>query len=106
MERVLDISAIQRQAWENKLAKGFNVSDVALEFGLLTAEVGEAFTAWRKRLPDFGEELADVLIYLVSLAEMTSIDLGAEVERKLAKNAARVYRAGPDGVLRRVEDGG
>jgi NTP pyrophosphatase (non-canonical NTP hydrolase) len=99
----LDIRAIQQQAWENKLAKGFNINDVALEFGLLTAEVGEAFTAWRKRLPDVGEELADILIYLAGLAEMTGIDLGAEVERKLAKNAARAYEAGHDGVLRRVE---
>ncbi len=99
----MDIRAIQDQAWENKLAKGLNANEVALEFGLLTAEVGEAFTAWRKRLPDLGEELADILIYLVGLAEMTGIDLGAEVERKLEKNAARAYEAGPDGVLRRVE---
>ena len=100
----MDVRAVQYQAWENKLAKGFNVNDVALEFGLLTAEVSEAFTAWRKRLPDFGEELADILIYLVGLAEMTSIDLAAEVECKLAKNAARAYEVGHDGALRRVED--
>jgi NTP pyrophosphatase (non-canonical NTP hydrolase) len=100
----LDIGAVQHQAWDNKLTKGFNVNDVALEFGLLTAEVSEAFTAWRKRLPDFGEELADILIYLAGLAEMTGIDLGAEVERKLAKNAMQSYETGQDGVLRRVED--
>ncbi len=102
----MEIRAVQHQAWDNKLAKGFNVRDVALEFGLLTAEVSEAFTAWRKRLPDFGEELADVLIYLAGLAEMTGIDLGAAVERKLAKNAARSYETGHDGVLRRIEDSG
>lgn len=100
----MDIQAVQRQAWDNKLAKNFNLSDVALEFGLLTAEVSEAFTAWRERLPDFGEELADILIYLVGLAEMTGIDLDGEVGRKLAKNAMRSYEAGPDGVLRRVEE--
>jgi hypothetical protein len=31
------IADIQREAWQNKLAKGFNTTDVALEFGLLTA---------------------------------------------------------------------
>jgi NTP pyrophosphatase (non-canonical NTP hydrolase) len=102
----VDIGAVQHQAWENKVGRGFNVNDVALEFGLLTAEVSEAFTAWRKRLPDFGEELADVLIYLAGLAEMTGIDLATEVERKLAKNATRSYETGHDGVLRRVEDSG
>jgi NTP pyrophosphatase (non-canonical NTP hydrolase) len=99
----LEIAAAQRLAWENKLIKGFNVTDVALEFGLLTAEVSEAFTAWRMRLPGFGEELADILIYLAGLAQMTGIDLDAEVERKLVKNAARVYRADQGGVLHRLD---
>lgn len=102
----MEIRAVQRQAWDNKLAKGFNTSDVALEFGLLTAEVSEAFTAWRTHLPDLGEELADIFIYLASLAEMTGIDLDAEVERKLAKNLTRQYQTGSDGVLRRVEEPG
>lgn len=100
----MDIGAIQELAWKNKLAKGFNVTDVALEFGLLTAEVSEAFTAWRKCQPGLGEELADVLIFVASLAQMTGIDLAAEVERKLAKNAAREYRRDEAGVLWRVSD--
>ncbi len=100
----MDIGSVQRQAWANKLAKGFNTTDVALEFGLLTAEVGEAFTAWRKRQSDLGEELADVLIYVTCLAEMTGVDLAAEVDRKLAVNAARQYRRDDRGVLQRVTD--
>jgi NTP pyrophosphatase (non-canonical NTP hydrolase) len=98
----VDIRVVQQRAWQNKLAKGFNTTDVALEFGLLTAEVGEAFTAWRRRQHDAGEELADVLIYVTCLAEMTGVDLSAEVERKLATNAAREYRRDASGVLWRV----
>lgn len=100
----MDIGDIQREAWQNKLAKGFNTTDVALEFGLLTAEVSEAFTAWRRREPGLGAELADVLIYLTCVAEMTGIDLAAEVEGKLARNAAREYRRDEHGVLRKVSD--
>lgn len=100
----MEISSVQRQAWDNKIAKGFNTTDVALEFGLLTAEVGEAFTAWRRRQPDLGSELAEVLIYVTCLAEMTGIDLSSEVERKLVRNAAREYRRDDRGVLRRVAD--
>jgi len=99
----MDIGSVQEQAWQNKKAKGFNTTDVPLEFSLLTAEIGEAFTAWRKRLPDFGEELADVLIYLAGLAEMTGIDLSAEVDRKLAKNSARIYETDAHGVLNRAD---
>lgn len=100
----MDIAEVQRQAWANKLAKGFNTADVALEFGLLTAEIGEAFTAWRTRDAGLGGELADVLIFLVGVAEMTRTDLAAEVERKLAINAARQYRRDSQGLLRRLPE--
>jgi NTP pyrophosphatase (non-canonical NTP hydrolase) len=88
----LEIRSAQRLAWENKLAKGFNTTDVPLEFCLLQGEIAEAFQAWRRRQDDLGEELADVAIYLLSLAEMTGIDLQGEIERKIARNAARTYR--------------
>ncbi|GAA0583937.1 MazG-like family protein [Streptomyces crystallinus] len=101
----MEIRTAQEQAWANKIEKGFNVTDVPLEFGLLTAEVGEAFTAWRKRLPDFGEELADVLLYLVALAEMNGVDLDDEVARKLEKNRRRAYVRDERGVLVRVREG-
>lgn len=100
----MEIRDIQQRTWANKLAKGFNTTDVALEFGLLTAEVSEAFTAWRRKLPDFGEELADVFLYLAALAEMNGVDLAAQVERKLAKNERRVYERNDRGVLVRVSD--
>ncbi|HEY3975832.1 MAG TPA: MazG-like family protein [Streptosporangiaceae bacterium] len=100
----MEIRDIQQRTWANKLAKGFNTTDVALEFGLLTAEVSEAFTAWRRKLPDFGEELADVFLYLAALAEMNGVDLAAQVERKLAKNERRIYERNDRGVLVRVSD--
>jgi len=98
----LEIREAQKRAWDNKITKGFNTHDVPLEFGLLTAEVGEAFTAWRKRLPDFGEELADIAIYLMAIAEMNGIDLDAEIANKIAKNAARSYERNVHGVPVRI----
>jgi hypothetical protein len=100
----MDFVAAQQAAWANKLAKGFNVTDVPLEFCLLQGEVAEAFHAWQYKAPELGEELADVAIYLLSLAEMTGVDLDAEVERKLAKNVDRVYvRDEQTGYMRKAE---
>jgi NTP pyrophosphatase (non-canonical NTP hydrolase) len=45
-----------------------------------------------------------VALYLFSLAAMAGVDLQAEVEAKIEKNAARVYRRVPNGVL--VKDAG
>jgi hypothetical protein len=102
----LDIRSAQKLTWENKIAKGFNTSDVPLEFCLLQGEVAEAFNAWRRRHSDMGEELADVALFLFSLAEMTGVDLQAQIEQKIAKNSARVYqRDDTSGVLVRVAEG-
>jgi hypothetical protein len=61
--------------------------------------MAEAFDAWRKGRPGVAEELADVAIHLLSLAEMLGIDLQDAVEAKLAKNAARTYEPLPNGTL-------
>ena len=99
----MDLRDIQREAWANKLAKGFNTINVPLEFCLLNEEIGEAFSAWRKQSNDFGDELADVLIFLVSIADMTGVDLQDAVKAKLAVNAGRTYRTLPNGTP--VKDG-
>jgi len=95
----MQIRSAQKLAWANKVAKGFNTTDVPLEFCLLQGEIAETFDAWRKGREDVGEELADVAIYLLSLAEMTGIDLQDQIEAKMAKNAARVYHRLSNGVL-------
>jgi hypothetical protein len=87
----LEIRSAQKLTWENKLAKGFNTSEVPLEFCLLQGEVAEAFDAWRRARENLGEELADIAIYVMSLAEMTGVDLQSAVEQKLAKNSKRTY---------------
>ena len=95
----VDIRSAQKLAWENKVAKGFNTTDVPLEFCLLSGEIAEAFDAWRKSRQDVAEELADTAIFLLGLAEMIGADLQEAVEAKLAANKARVYRRLPNGVL-------
>lgn len=86
------LAGIQAAAWANKVAKGFSLTDVPLEFCLLQREASEAFEAWRRQ-GDVGSELADVVIFAAGLAQILGIDLQAEVAAKLAVNAARTYRA-------------
>jgi NTP pyrophosphatase (non-canonical NTP hydrolase) len=104
-ERAVDIRAAQQRIMENKASKGFNVSDVPLGLCLLNGEVAEVFDAWRKRRADLGEELADVAIYVLSLAAMLGVDLEAEMESKIEKNAHRRYERQQNGTLIRVAEG-
>lgn len=95
----MQLRDIQKLAWENKVSKGFNTTDLPLEFALAHAELSEAFEAARKNPAHLGEELADTLLFVASIAEMRGIDLDGAVEAKIAKNAARTYRRNEDGVL-------
>ena len=82
---------LQKRAYENKIKHGFNVTDVNLEFCLTYGELGEAYEAYIKKHDNLGEELADVLIYLLGISQIVGIDLQDEVLKKMAINEAREY---------------
>ena len=92
---------IQKAIYANKVAKGFNVTDIPMEFTYLYGAGGEAFETWRKKKNNLGEELADVAIYLLGMAEILGIDLETEILQKMEKNTKRVYEH-HDGVSVRV----
>ncbi|WP_405775488.1 hypothetical protein OG241_09250 [Streptomyces sp. NBC_01390] len=85
----MDLGSLQRIAWDNKVLKGYNTTDVPVEFCMLQEKAAAAFTAWRKEQEPLGEQLADVVLYVASIAEMTGLDLQHEVKTKVDKNAAR-----------------
>jgi NTP pyrophosphatase (non-canonical NTP hydrolase) len=99
-----ELKDIQKKIYENKVKKGFNVTNVELEFCLLQGEMAEAFEAYNKKLPSVGEELADVAIYLYGIAEILGIDLKQEILKKVEKNERRIYEK-VDGITVRVSEG-
>ncbi len=85
------VSDLQKRAWQNKLAKGFNITNVEREFNYTYAELAEAYDAYRKGKEGVADELADVGIFLLSLAEMLEVDLEQAILAKMKKNEAREY---------------
>jgi NTP pyrophosphatase (non-canonical NTP hydrolase) len=83
---------IQKVIFDNKVKKGFNTTNVELEFCFTNGELAEAFEAYRKKLPTAGEELADVAIYLYGIAEILGYDLNEEILKKIDKNKNRIYK--------------
>jgi NTP pyrophosphatase (non-canonical NTP hydrolase) len=94
---------IQKEIFDNKLNKGFNTTNVELEFCYTNGELAEAFEAYRKKLPSVGEELADVAIYLYGIAEILGYDLNKEIIKKVDKNKNRIYKD-IDGVNTRISE--
>lgn len=99
----MDLKTVQKIVYQNKIDKGFNVTDISEEFCLLYGEVSEAYEAWRKKKDNLGEELADIAIYLLGLSEIFGIDLSSEIENKIEINKNREYKI-IDGVLKRVSE--
>ncbi len=100
---MIDLAALQKRVYQNKVNHGFNITDVPLEFTLAYGELAEACEAWRKKQDSVGEELADVLIYLMGLAEILNVDLEKELLRKMEINEKRRY-VSENGVLRKADD--
>lgn len=100
---MLSTKALQARIYQNKVAQGFNISNIEKEVCLLHGELAEFYEAYRKRLPTVGEELADVAIYLLGLAEILQVDIGKEIDRKMNINEHRKY-AQIDGVNTRISE--
>ena len=100
---MIDLGKIQKEIYQNKVNKGFNITDINKEFCLTYGEVAEAYEAWRKKKDDLGEELADVAIYLLGLSEILNIDLEDEILKKVYKNSKREYKV-IDGVNTRTKE--
>jgi len=98
----MELSAVQKAVYQNKVDKGFNVTDINVEFCLLYGEVAEAYEAWKRKQDTVGEELADIAIYLLGLSEILGVDLASEIEKKMKINQEREYQV-IDGVLHRVD---
>lgn len=83
----------------NKVEKGFNTTDVALEFCRAHEELSEAFSKFSGNHPGVAEEFADVAVFLLGMSEIMGFDLEKEIVRKIKINKNRKYKKekSPDG---------
>lgn len=100
---MVDLQKLQKDIFKNKIIKGFNITDINLEFNFIYKELAEAFTAYREKLPDLGEELADVVIQVFGLASILEINLEEEILKKVKKNKKRKYKK-IDGVNVKIKE--
>jgi len=95
----IDLKTLQTEVMRNKLEKGFNTTDIAVEFCRAYEELSEAYSKVSKHETGVGEELADVVIFLLGMCEILDIDLETELVNKITKNKQRKYKKikSPDG---------
>lgn len=96
---MIDLKQLQKEVMQNKIEKGFNTTDVALEFCRAHEELSEAFSKFNKNQDGVAEEFADVAIFLLGMCEILGYDLETELVRKIEINKNRKYTKAksPDG---------
>lgn len=95
------LKELQGYAQAKAVERGFNLTDPSKKLVMLIEEVGELAKAIRKTAglkftntterKDIAEELADVQIVLIGLAEMLKIDMSTAVRTKEEKNNKRTW---------------
>lgn len=96
---MVDLKKLQKEVMRNKLEKGFNTTDVALEFCRAHEELSEGFSKYNRGQKGVAEEFADVTIFILGMCEKLGFDLEKELIRKIEINKHRKYRKekSPDG---------
>lgn len=98
----VDLKKLQEEVYQNKLDKGFNTTNIAQEFCRAHEELSEAFKKHHRNQDGVAEELADVAIFLLGMAEILDFDLEKEILDKIEVNKNRRYKE-VDGAMVRVE---
>lgn len=98
----VDLRELQKEVYQNKLDKGFNTTNIAQEFCRAHEELSEAFKKHHRNQGGVAEELADVAIFLLGMAEILDFDLEKEILEKIEINKKREYKE-VDGAMIRVE---
>ena len=65
-------------------------------FQWMTPEASQAIADDPLRHQHLGEEIADVMLYLLQIADHSGVDIEAAIERKLAMNALKYPAGGQD----------
>lgn len=96
---MIDLKELQKEVMRNKLEKGFNTTDVAVEFCRAHEELSEAYNKYSKNQDGVAEEFADVAIFVLGMCEILGFDLEKELVNKIEINKNRKYikSKSPDG---------
>lgn len=84
----VDINSISRNHYNWIEKMGWHNRTVLEALALIASEVGEAVNECRGDSPSekFGEELADIILRTLDLAEVFNIDIAKEINNKMEKN--------------------
>jgi len=99
---MVDLRDLQRRAFQNKLEKGIDMTDINYAFCIAFSELSDAFRAQHDRNVEHGDLLVKAITELFCIAELLGLSLEDELVNCIEKNEKRRYVDHIDGTFIRV----
>lgn len=93
-ENIMEINEIANRQYDWVERMNWHHATVLESLALVASEVGEAVNECRGLTPtkEFGSELADIILRTLDISVKYGVDIGDEIEKKMAINEARGTR--------------
>ena len=98
---MVDLQSLQREIYQNKVRRGFNVTDVGKEIVLMVEELGELARAYKNsnKLPaaeidcraEMVDAVGDLLVYCLGLCEMLDVNAAEVLAEIVERNQTRTH---------------
>jgi NTP pyrophosphatase (non-canonical NTP hydrolase) len=89
----MTIRWLQKEIYQNKVNRGFNISDVGKEIILMTEELGELAKAYkRNNKKEQVDAVIDLMIYCLGLLEILGVDGDEELKKVIKNNKTRIHQ--------------
>ncbi|MBN2394801.1 MAG: hypothetical protein JXR84_28985 [Anaerolineae bacterium] len=98
---MIDLLALQRAIYENKINRDFNVTDVGKEIVLMVEELGELAHAYKNsnkrsaadisHKEEMVDAVGDLMVYCLGLCEMFEVNSEAVLQTIVENNRTRTH---------------
>jgi NTP pyrophosphatase (non-canonical NTP hydrolase) len=89
----MTIRELQKEVYQNKIKRNFNVSDVGKEIVLMAEELGELAKAYKKNNKEEQvDAVLDLMVYCLGLLEILGIDGDKELKKVIEDNKNRDHQ--------------
>ena len=98
---MIDLQQLQREIYQNKIRRGFNVTDVGKEIVLMAEELGELARAYKNsdKLPapdishkdEMVDAIGDLMVYCLGLCEMLAVNSETVLQTIVEHNQTRTH---------------
>jgi NTP pyrophosphatase (non-canonical NTP hydrolase) len=97
----MPLNDLQKQVFQNKVNRGFNVTDIGKEIILMTEELGELAKAYKNsnkkpareidRREEIIDAVGDLMVYCLGLCAMLGVECEEVIRGIVESNAVRTH---------------